>query len=57
MVGGTLKSEEGFSPAIDAEFIGTGNDYIHTDPDSKHMRLDAHGTLKSDGELSKNESN
>lgn len=41
-----MKSESGFSPAIDAEFVGTGADYIHNDPDGKHMRLNAHGVLK-----------
>ncbi|KAI9738650.1 MAG: hypothetical protein M1834_008155 [Cirrosporium novae-zelandiae] len=53
MTGGTVKSEPGFSPVIDAEFVGTGNDYIHTDPDGRFMRLDAHGVLKnkSDGAL------
>jgi hypothetical protein len=46
MTGGTVKSEAGFSPAIDATFHGTGNDYIHNDPTGKHMRLNAHGVLK-----------
>ena len=46
MTGGSLKSEPSFSPSIDAEFVGTGNDYIHNDPDGKHMRLDAHGLAK-----------
>jgi hypothetical protein len=46
MTGGTLKSEPGFSPSINAEFMGVGNDYIHNDPTGKHMRLDAHGALK-----------
>ena len=46
MTGGTVKSESGFSPAIDAEFFGTGADYIHNDPDGKRMRLNAHGVLK-----------
>lgn len=41
-----MTSESGFSPAIDAEFVGTGADYIHNDPDGKHMRLNAHGVLK-----------
>ncbi|OOG00969.1 hypothetical protein ASPCADRAFT_202819 [Aspergillus carbonarius ITEM 5010] len=51
MTGGTVKSEPGFSPALDAEFVGVGNDYIHADPDGKHLRLDAHGVLKpKDGE-------
>ena len=46
MTGGTVKSEPGFSPAINAEFVGTGNDYIHNDPSGKHMRLNAHGVVK-----------
>ena len=46
MTGGTVKSEPGFSPALDAEFIGTGNDYIHNDPSGKTMRLNAHGIVK-----------
>ncbi|RJE21048.1 hypothetical protein PHISCL_06619 [Aspergillus sclerotialis] len=47
MTGGTLKSAPGFSPAIDAEFVGVGNDYIHADPDGKHLRLNAHGVIKT----------
>jgi len=46
MTGGTIKSEPGFSPSLDAEFVGTGNDYIHNDPSGKHMRLNAHGVVK-----------
>lgn len=46
MSGGTVKSAPGFSPAIDAEFVGVGNDYIHADPDGKHLRLNAHGVIK-----------
>ena len=46
MTGGTVKSESGFSPALNAEFVGTGNDYIHNDPSGKHMRLNAHGVVK-----------
>ena len=41
-----VKSEPGFSPSIDAEIVGSGNDYIHNDPSGKHMRLDAHGVVK-----------
>ncbi|OJJ49763.1 hypothetical protein ASPZODRAFT_58823 [Penicilliopsis zonata CBS 506.65] len=43
MTGGTVQSAPGFSPSIDAQFVGTGNDYIHADPDGKHLRLNAHG--------------
>lgn len=46
MTGGSLKSESNYSPSIDAEWIGTGNDYIHHDPDGKNMRLDAHAVVK-----------
>lgn len=46
MTGGTITPEPGFSPALDAEFVGTGNDYIHVDPDNGRMRLDAHGVVK-----------
>ncbi|KAL8790157.1 MAG: hypothetical protein Q9195_006484 [Heterodermia aff. obscurata] len=41
-----VKSEPGFSPSVDAEIVGNGNDYIHNDPSGKHMRLDAHGVVK-----------
>lgn len=43
---GTMKSESGFSPAIDAKFKGVGNDYVHNDPTGKHMRLNAHAVLE-----------
>lgn len=46
MTGGTVKSEPNFHPAIDAEFVGTGADYIHHDASQKHMRLNAHGVVK-----------
>ena len=46
MTGGILKSDPSFSPSIDAEFVGTGNDYIHADPDGQHLRLNAHGVVK-----------
>lgn len=46
MTGGTVKSDPGYPLALDAEFVGTGNDYIHTDPDNKHLRLNAHGVIK-----------
>ncbi|KAK0509456.1 hypothetical protein JMJ35_007850 [Cladonia borealis] len=44
--GGSIKSEPGFSPAIDAEWVGTGADYIHNDPSGERMRLNAHGVVK-----------
>ncbi|KAF3392930.1 hypothetical protein DPV78_009700 [Talaromyces pinophilus] len=47
MVGGTVISESGFTPALDAKFEGTGNDYIRNDPDGKRMRLNAHGVVKT----------
>ena len=46
MTGGSLKSEPSFSPSIDAEWATAGADFIHNDPDGKHMRLDAHGAVK-----------
>lgn len=46
MTGGTIKSEPGFSPSLDAELVGTGNDYIHNDSSGKHMRLNGHGVVK-----------
>lgn len=46
MVGGTVKSEPGFSPAFNGEFVGQGNDFIHMDPDEKRLRLDARGVIK-----------
>ncbi|THC97546.1 hypothetical protein EYZ11_002969 [Aspergillus tanneri] len=52
MTGGTVTSESSFSPALEAEFVGVGNDYIHADADGKHLRLDAHSVLKThDGAL------
>ncbi|PKY08707.1 hypothetical protein P168DRAFT_323784 [Aspergillus campestris IBT 28561] len=47
MIGGTVKSDSSFNLPIDAEFVGVGNDYIHGDPDGKHLRLNAHGVLKT----------
>ncbi|KAL3463290.1 hypothetical protein BJX64DRAFT_287542 [Aspergillus heterothallicus] len=47
MLGGTLQSAEGFDPLIDAEFVGVGNDYIHADADGQHLRLNAHGVIKT----------
>jgi hypothetical protein len=46
IVGGTVLSEPGFEPIIEAEFKGTGNDYMHTDPTGKHMRLDSHVVIE-----------
>ena len=46
MTGGSIKTEPNFSPAIDAEWVGVGNDYIHNDPDGKVMRLNAHAVVK-----------
>ena len=41
-----VKSEPGFSPSVDAEIVGSANDYIHNDSSGKHMRLNAHGVVK-----------
>lgn len=46
MTGGTLKSAPGFTPSIDSQFVGVGNDYIKADGDGKHVRLNAHGVVK-----------
>ena len=46
MTGIIIKSEPGFSPEIDAQLVGTANDYIHNDAANKHMRLNAHGVVK-----------
>ena len=46
MTDGTIKSEPGFSPAIEAKFKGAGQDYIHSDATGKHMRLNAHAALE-----------
>ncbi|KAL1998728.1 hypothetical protein VTN02DRAFT_5674 [Thermoascus thermophilus] len=52
MTGGTIKSEPGYSLNLDADFVGTGHDYIHADLDGKHLRLNAHGVVKTkDGAL------
>lgn len=45
--GGSVKSEPGFPLSIDGIFASQGNDYIHNDPDGKHMRLSAHGLVKN----------
>ncbi|KAL2828530.1 hypothetical protein BDW59DRAFT_50323 [Aspergillus cavernicola] len=50
MIGGTIQSAESFSPALDAELVGVGNDYIRADADGKHLRLDAHGVVKTKDE-------
>jgi hypothetical protein len=42
IIGGTVASEPGFEPSVEAKFKGTGNDYMHTDPTGEHMRLDSH---------------
>ena len=46
MVAGNVKAEGSFSPAINGDFVGIGNDYIHLDPDEKHLRLNAHAVIK-----------
>ncbi|KAL4791778.1 hypothetical protein BDV19DRAFT_370014 [Aspergillus venezuelensis] len=44
---GTFKSAEGYPLEIDAQIVGTGNDYIRADPDGGRLRLDAHGVIKT----------
>ena len=41
-----VKFEPGFSPSVDAEIVGSANDYIYRDPSGKHMRLNTHGVVK-----------
>lgn len=48
MIGGTVTAEPGSTPSLNATFVGTGNDYIHGDPDQKKLRLDARSVLKTD---------
>ncbi|KAK2738881.1 hypothetical protein FQN57_006896 [Myotisia sp. PD_48] len=48
MIGGIVRSESGTPIPVNGEFVGSGNDYIRMDPDGKHLRLDAHGTIKTD---------
>ncbi|KAL1973548.1 hypothetical protein VTN31DRAFT_6183 [Thermomyces dupontii] len=47
MIGGNIKPAPDASVPIDAELVGTGNDYIHNDPDGQHMRLNAHAVAKT----------
>ncbi|KAL4886512.1 hypothetical protein BJY04DRAFT_213274 [Aspergillus karnatakaensis] len=47
---GTFISTEGFSPAFDAQIVGTGNDYIYADPNGVHLRLNCHGVVKTKDE-------
>ncbi|KAF2010139.1 hypothetical protein BU24DRAFT_428169 [Aaosphaeria arxii CBS 175.79] len=47
MVSGSVKSEPGFEPKLDAELHGVGYDYIHNDADGKNMRLDVRSQVKN----------
>ncbi|KAF1810415.1 hypothetical protein P152DRAFT_508721 [Eremomyces bilateralis CBS 781.70] len=52
MTSGTIKSEPGFEPALDAVLDGVGYDYIRNDGSGEHMRLDVRSQVKnSDGTL------
>lgn len=46
ITGGKLISLPAFPINLDASFIGTGNDYIHNDPDGKLMRLNTHAVVR-----------
>jgi len=46
ITGGKLTSLPTFPILLDASFIGTGNDYIHNDPDGKLMRLNTHAVVR-----------
>lgn len=48
MVNGTIKSEEGFEPKLDAVLHGVGYDYIRNDADGQNMRLDVRSQVKND---------
>lgn len=47
MTGGTVKSEPGFEPVLDAELHGVGYDYIHNDAGGENMRLDVRSQVKN----------
>ncbi|KAF1950123.1 hypothetical protein CC80DRAFT_496974 [Byssothecium circinans] len=47
MVSGTVKSEDGFEPKLDAELHGVGYDYIHNDANGANMRLDVRSQVKT----------
>ncbi|KAF2497030.1 hypothetical protein BU16DRAFT_484474 [Lophium mytilinum] len=52
MTSGTVKSEPGFEPKLDAELHGVAYDYIHNDATGEAMRLDVRSQLKNnDGTL------
>jgi len=52
MTSGTVKTEPGFEPALDAELHGVGYDYIHSDSSGENMRLDVRAQVKNkDGTL------
>jgi len=52
MISGTVKSEPGFEPALDAQLHGVGYDYIHNDASGETMRLDVRSQVKNqDGTL------
>lgn len=52
MVSGTVKSEPGFEPKLDAKLHGVGYDYIRNDASGENMRLDVRSQLKnSDGAI------
>ncbi|RAO67663.1 uncharacterized protein BHQ10_003675 [Talaromyces amestolkiae] len=50
IAGGTVVSEPGFTPSLNAKFEGTGNDYVRSDPDGKRTRLNAHSVIKTNDE-------
>ncbi|KAF2816438.1 uncharacterized protein BDZ99DRAFT_566265 [Mytilinidion resinicola] len=47
MTSGTVKSEPGFEPKLDAELHGVGYDYIHNDASGEAMRLDVRSQVKN----------
>ncbi|KAL7267360.1 hypothetical protein RUND412_010059 [Rhizina undulata] len=47
ITGGTIKSEPGFEPAVNAVYE-TGGDWIKADADGCHLRLDVRAIAKTD---------
>ncbi|KAF2645875.1 hypothetical protein P280DRAFT_442819 [Massarina eburnea CBS 473.64] len=47
MVSGTVKTEAGFEPELDAQLHGVGYDYIRNDVNGENMRLDVRSQVKN----------
>ncbi|KAA8908953.1 hypothetical protein FN846DRAFT_944186 [Sphaerosporella brunnea] len=44
----SLKTEPDVTPALNATSVVFGGDWIHADPDGKHLRLDVRSVLRTD---------